>query len=114
MIALSVPYTEKAFLQLMARRLLRYQRDAEARGETYHDVSPFSPLQCGIHAKLRFEMVPGGYAPVVLLQKWSQFQPREIQEIATSILDGPARFRTTKDDVLEYVREVDAVASTPG
>lgn len=111
---LSVPYTEKAFMQLMARRLLRYQREAEARGETYHDVSPFSPLQCGIHAKFRFEPAPGGYRPVVLFRKWSQFQPQELQEIAASILDGPVKLRASKDGDLEYVLEVDAGASVPG
>lgn len=110
----SVPYTEKAFLQLMARRLLRYQRDAEARGEVYHDVSPFSPLQCGIHAKFRFEAAPGGYIPVVLLKKWSQFQPHELQEIAQSLLEGPAKLRASNDGVLEYLRETDAGTSVPG
>jgi hypothetical protein len=104
----SVPYTEKAFLQLMARRLLRYQRDAEARGEVYHDVSPFSPLQCGIEAKFRFEVAPGGYIPVVLFKRWAQFQPIELQEIAESVLDAPAKLRTSADSVLEYVRATDA------
>jgi hypothetical protein len=93
----SVPYTEKAFLQLMARRLLRYQRDAEARGEVYHDVSPF-----------RFEVAPGGYIPVVLFKRWAQFQPIELQEIAESVLDAPAKLRTSADSVLEYVRATDA------
>lgn len=110
----SVPYTEKAFLQLMARRLLRYQREAEARGETYHDISPASPLMCGVHAKYRFEAAPGGYIPVVYLQGLISFSPNQLKEIASEILEGPVKLRASKDDVLEYVREVDAVASTPG
>lgn len=110
----SVPYTEKAFLQLMARRVLRYQREAAERNETYHEVAPLSPLMCGVHAKYRFEPAPGGYIPVVYLQGLISFSPNQMKEIAAEILEAPVRLRASKDDVLEYVREVDAVASTPG
>lgn len=102
---LSVPYTEKAFLQLMARRLLRYHREAESRGEVYHDLSPFAPLACGVRAKVRFEPSPGGYSTVALLKKSSLFQPQELDEIAESLLEGPVKLRATVEDVLEYVRK---------
>lgn len=107
-----VPYPEKAFLQLMGKRLLKYQREAEARGEKYHDISPFSPLQCKVLAKFRFEVVPGGYAPVVLLKENSMYSPNQLKEIATEILDAPVRLRATTDDVLEYVRESDSGTSS--
>jgi hypothetical protein len=110
----AVPYTEKAFLQLMARRLLRYSREAEARNSTYHDLSPFSPLSCGVHAKFRYESAPGGYIPVVLLKRWSQFTPEEREEIAVSLLEGPVKLRANVEGVLEYVRASDAGTSVPG
>jgi len=110
----SVPYAEKAFLQLMARRLLRYTREAEARGETYNDLSGFSPLQCGVRAKYRFESAPGGYVPVLLLKAHLLYSPGELKEIAAEILDGPVKLRASKDDDLEYVREMDAGTSVPG
>jgi hypothetical protein len=108
-----VSYPERAFLQLRAKRLLRLQREAEARGEEYHDLSPFAPLQCGIHVKFVFEAAPGGYIPVVFLRKWSLYQPKELQEIATYLLDGPAKLRESAGTDLEYVRETDAGTPAP-
>jgi len=109
-----IPYTEKAFLQLMGRRLLRYQREAEARGEVYHDISAPSPLQCGVLAKYRFESAPGGYIPVVRLHGGPVFTPIDLKEIAAEILEGPVKLRAAVADDLEYVREMDAGASVPG
>jgi len=109
-----VTYPEKAFLQLMGKRLLRFQRDAEARGEKYHDLSAPAILQCGVLAKYRFESVPGGYAPVVLLRGSLVFSPNQLKEIAAEILDGPVKLREAKGDDLEYVRETDTGTSVPG
>ena len=109
-----VSYPEKAFLQLMGKRLLRFQREAESRGETYHDLSAFAPLQCGVQAKYRFESVPGGYAPVVLLRGGPVFTPGQLKEIAVEILDGPVKLREAKGDDLEYVREMDTGTPASG
>ena len=109
-----VSYAETAFLQLMGRRLLRYQREAEARGEKYHDLSAAAPLQCGVLARYRFEAVPGGYVPVIQLRNARDFSPGEIKEIAAEILEGPVKLRAVSGDDLEYVREIDAGASAPG
>ena len=104
-----IPYPEKAFLQLMGKKLLRFQREAESRGEMYNDLSAFAPLQCGVLAKYRFESAPGGYIPVVLLRLNPLFQPNQLKEIAAEILEGPVTLRAAKGDDLEYVREKDAV-----
>lgn len=109
-----VAYTEKAFLQLLGRRLLKYTREAAERGETYNDVSNFSPLPCGVGAKFRFEVVPSGYAPVVLLKEMATLGPSQLKEIAAEILDAPVKLRAVKGDVLEYVREMDIGTSSPG
>ena len=102
-----VTYPEKAFLQLMGKRLLKFAREAKERGEEYHDLSGFSPLQCGVRAKFWFEDKPGGYRPVVRL-KVGNFDAGELKLIAEEILDGPAILRTSSDDDLEYVRSTDA------
>lgn len=107
-----VSYPEKAFLQLMGKRLLKYQREAESRGERYNDVSSFAPLQCKVLAKFRFETAPGGYIPVALLKESTLYSPNVLKEIASEILDAPVKLRATKDDVLEYVRESDAGTSS--
>jgi hypothetical protein len=109
-----IPYPEKAFLQLMGKRLLRFQREAEARGEKYNDLSAFAPLQCGVHAKYRFESVPGGYAPVVILRGGPVFTSGQLKEIATEILEGPVKLREVRGDDLEYVRETDTGTSASG
>lgn len=109
-----VPYTEKAFLQLVGRRVLNYTREAAARGEKYHDLSGYAKLQCGVSAKFTFEEAPGGYIPVVHLKEEPSFSPSQLKEIAAEILNAPSKLRTAKGDDLEYVRESDASASTPG
>ena len=109
-----VTYQEKAFLQLVARRVLRYSREAADRGEEYHDLAPHAPLQCGVHAKYRFDAIPGGYRPVVAFKKAVAFGGAELEEIAAEILDAPARLSTASTDGLEYVRAVDAGTPVPG
>ncbi|MBA2706808.1 MAG: hypothetical protein H0U59_03270, partial [Gemmatimonadaceae bacterium] len=46
---------EASFLLLIARRVLNFQRKAEAEGETYHDMQAMTDLQCGYAARMRFE-----------------------------------------------------------
>ena len=109
-----VTYPEKAFLQLMGKRLLRFHREAEARGEKYHDLSAPASLQCGVLAKYRFESVPGGYIPVATIRITAGRSFKELEEIAAEILDGPVKLREAKAGDLEYVREMDAGTSVPG
>lgn len=109
----NVTHPEKAFLQLMGRRLLRYQQEAAARNETYNDLSGYSPLQCGARAKFRFELVSGTPIPVVYL-RGGLMSPGELKEIASEIFEGPAKLRAAVGDDLEYVRETDAGTSVAG
>ena len=108
-----VLYAEKAFLQLAARRLLRSTREAEARGEKYHDVSAPSPLQCGVRARFVFEAAPGGYAPVALLRKNASFTQDEMDTIASELLEGPVRLRKAEGPDLEYVRADSILVEPP-
>lgn len=108
-----VLYAEKAFLQLAARRLLRNTRDAEARGEKYHDMSSPSPLQCGVRAKFVFEAAPGGYAPVAIIRKNPAFAQEEFDGIAAELLEGPARLRKAEGTDLEYVRADSILVESP-
>lgn len=89
---------EAAFLTLCARRVLGFQRKAEALGETYHDIQPMTDLQCGYAAKLRFLPGPGGqYRPELLLGPASR-QPNVDQSlpaalnVAAQVLGGPAYY----------------------
>lgn len=104
-----VSYAEKAFLQLVAKRLLRYTREAESRGEVYHDISPYAPLQCGAMAKFRFVSRGGLHVPVAVLKNTPNLNPGELKAIAEELLDAPATLRFTKGDDLEYGRTADTV-----
>jgi hypothetical protein len=111
---LNVTYQEKAFLQLVARRVVNHRIEAAKRGEAYNDLTPFSPLQCGIRARYSFVEIPlGGFRPVVQVRAPSSFSSAELLEIASEILDGPAKLRATASGDLEYVRESDAAALAP-
>ena len=103
-----VTYPEKAFLLLVARRVLRYSREAAERGEKYNDLSGFSPLQCGVRVRVHLAEAPGGYIPVVGIRPGPSFSASELKEIAAEILDGPAKLRLDGGGDLEYVRETDA------
>ena len=100
-------YAEKAFLQLTARRILGYRRDAESRGHVYVDVGQPAPLQCGVRAKYRFIDSAGGYAPAVTLRKSPLYSEEEMLEIASELLDSPAVLKGVSGSDLEYVRKSD-------
>lgn len=102
-----VLYQEKAFLQLVAKRILKYTQEAKTRGEKYHDMSGYSPLQCGARVKYHFEEGEKGPFPVVLVKKIVAFNLAELQQIASEILDAPVYLRASHPDDLEYVRETD-------
>ena len=106
----NILYSERAFLQLTARRILGYSREAESRGEAYHDIGPLVPLQCGVRVKYRFEKSPGGYTPVVTFRKSSTYTNEELLDLASELLDGKAVLRKTADPDLEYVRSSDFTA----
>ena len=97
-----IAYAERAFLQLLARRLLRYSREAEARGEKYYDIYTRSPLQCGLQAKMVFEHVPGGYAPVLYVHNSVALPNETLLEAAEYVLEGPVKCRKTDGADLEY------------
>lgn len=107
-----VAYPEKAFLKLVARRVLGYAREAESRGEKYYDIGTFAPLQCGVRVKYRFEKSPGDYTPVVTLKKHPAFGPDELLQIAAELLEAEAVLRSSKENDLEYVRKSDHVPET--
>lgn len=109
-----VSYQEKAFLHLVGRRLLQHRRAAEASGEKYHESANYAPLQCGVRARFFFEDSPGGYIQVVQIRGANTFKPEEYEEIASYILDAPAKLRTQLGNDLEYVRKVDAGIEAPG
>ena len=76
-------FGEAAYLSLLARRTLNYKRDAEQRGEEYHDVLPFTRLMCGAMARLRFLETATGYTPVVEVKRISTEE--EARQIAKEI-----------------------------
>jgi hypothetical protein len=81
-----VTEAEAAFLAMIARRTLRFQREAEARGEKYHDITQPHPLTCGHSAKLIVEPVAHGYEPVVVV-KLKEGTPLEVaDQMARDIL----------------------------
>lgn len=98
MTARKVTDAEAAFLLLVARRVLNYQRKAEEAGEEYHDMQPLTDLSCGFAAKLRFHKGSAGqYRPEVLLGPASVHPIVDTSlpialGVATEILGGPARY----------------------
>jgi hypothetical protein len=94
---------EAAFLLLVARRVLNYQRKAEAEGEQYHDLQPLTDLPCGFAAKLRFETGPGGqYRPFLLLGPASVHPIVDTSlpvatQVAKEILGGPPHYVGSDD-----------------
>lgn len=89
---------EAAFLLLMARRVLNFQRKAEAQGEEYHDLAAPTDLQCGFAAKLKFvKGLAGQYQPEVILGPASVHPIVDTSlpvavEVASEILGGPAYY----------------------
>ena len=86
---------EAAFLLLVGRRILNFQRKAEEAGEEYHDLQPLTDLPCGFAAKLRFGKGPGGqYRPELLLGQASVHPIVDTTlpvatQVAAEILGGP-------------------------
>lgn len=93
---------EGAFLALLAKRLLRNQRDAEQRGEVYHDLSSPARLKCGIEAKIVFESTAYGYKPVLTLHEKEGLTSEELAKAATELLGIPTRLRESNSGVLKF------------
>lgn len=81
---------EAAYLLLLARRALNFAKEAKERGEEYHDLTPFTRLQCGLKARLHFVEQLNGAAPVVeLVCTAHTHSPAEMQDIAGEIAGVP-------------------------
>jgi hypothetical protein len=79
---------EIAYLKLAARRIFNYQKEAEDRGERYHDITAGTRLSLGATAKLYFAPVNGGHAP--RLEIWdTQADETLLAKVACQVLDGP-------------------------
>jgi hypothetical protein len=93
---LEIADAEAAFLTLRARRVLNFQRKAEAEGNEYHDLQPLTDLQCGYAAKMRFNKGPSGqYRPEVIVARSSKhhavaYDAEGRLAVASKILGGPA------------------------
>lgn len=87
---------EASFILLTARRVLNFQKKAEAQGETYNDLQPMVDLQCGYAAKMRFEKSPSGeYRPQMVVGRASVhhavvYSSESRLQVASEILGGPA------------------------
>lgn len=103
-----VTHAERVFLQFAGKRLLRYSCEARARGEEYHDLMGYAPLQCGALAKYVFEEIPGGYRPVVRL-KAGLLDAAVLPTIAEELLEAPSVLRVSSGNDLEYVRAKDVI-----
>lgn len=79
---------EASFLTLMARRVLNHTREAQKRGEEFHDMTRPVPLACGVRAKLVFREVAGGYEPEAHVVPHPGFVRDELALIASEILGG--------------------------
>jgi hypothetical protein len=77
---------EASLLALTARRLLRAQREAQSRGETYHDLTKPVPVACGIRVKLLFIEAPGGYEAEVHLVPHPSFAEEELRTVASEVI----------------------------
>lgn len=87
--ALTLEEAENAYLLLVARRVLNFQREAEERGETYHDMESDVVLNDGTSARLRFVSCPGGYEPRLWLNGPCLTKEAALRPIAERILGGP-------------------------
>jgi hypothetical protein len=77
---------EASLLALTARRLLRAKREAQARGETYNDLTKPVPVACGVRVKLRFIEIPGGYDAEVHVVPHPSFGEDELRQIASEVI----------------------------
>lgn len=84
---LTLEQAEAAYLLLVARRILHFQREAAERGEEYHDMQSDIILNCGCSARLRFCSVPGTYEPRLWLMG-SFTKPEDYATVAKGILGG--------------------------
>ena len=84
---LTLEQAEAAYLLLVARRVLQFQREAESRGEVYHDLQSDIVLNSGCSARLRFCSCPGSYEPRLWLTG-SFTKPEDYATVAKGILGG--------------------------
>lgn len=81
---------EAAFLAMLARRIVKHQREAEARGQTYNDLTRPYMLSCGHRAKIRPIATGTGWEPMVHIELKPGTDPSVAEQMARDILGGPA------------------------
>jgi hypothetical protein len=100
---------EKAFLLLTARRVLKYKREAEVRGEKYQDLVAPEKLASGLRAMIRFDPSAFGYEVHVVIMDDISFTTEEKLCAAKEILGAEARLLYVIGDgpptKLVYVRK---------
>jgi hypothetical protein len=81
--------TEVLFCDMHARRMLRFKKDAAAKGEQYVDLSKPTVLECGVSVRVRYEPVEGKPEPRAFIEFQDRTKTLEfLREVATEILAG--------------------------
>lgn len=96
---------EAAFLAMMARRTLRFQREAEQRDQTYNDLTKPWELACGHRARIVPVAVAHGYEPEVEVLLKDGTDPAVAEQIARDILGGPAVALDSVGKTLKFRRK---------
>lgn len=78
-------------LALVARRILNHRREAEKRGEEYHDIAPLTMTTCGMRVKLSFVPESHGYEPHVEIVNDPRFTQEEFLQAASEIMGRSAQ-----------------------
>jgi len=100
-----VSNAEKQYLLLVARRVYRGQQETKARGETYHDLSPYTTLSCGLRVRLVFRSIHEKVRPVVIFKGTpflQNFSVEDLEEAATDIAGEPVSGPVLVADTLEF------------
>jgi hypothetical protein len=99
--------TEAAFIRMLANRLLRFTREAEARGERYNPVGGPTPVMSGYRARLRHEPAAVGHQTVceVWPKQDGTLVITEAAELASELLATPAKLRGEPTDHLQFVTD---------
>lgn len=98
---------EAAFLLFSARRTLRHAREAESRGESYVSLIPYSKLQCGHYARMRFDASNEGYQTVVEVRVDSVIaddSATTAERLARDILGAPAALLKQEGTTYAFTR----------
>ena len=108
-----VTRTEILFLDMFAKRMFKFAKDAKAKGTTFVDTAPPTPLGCGVYVKVRYEPVEGSpdspYRAIVSFADRTK-EPSLLKEIAQEILAGrklnPIPILREQGSVVEFHQDV--------